>query len=97
MANNVSDQSNQSTLYKSNDLFPLNEIFDIITKNSDLYTKKGFNLKNFLENLERQLLIQVLNSFEGNPKKTSEFLDIKRTTMYAKCKKFNIKFVKTVF
>ncbi len=58
------------------------------------YIKRGMNLKELIGSLERNLLIRTLSHFEGNQKKTSEFLDMKPTTMCAKCKKYKIKFVK---
>jgi transcriptional regulator with GAF, ATPase, and Fis domain len=60
------------------------------------YVKRGVNLKDFIEKLERHLLIKCLSEFDGNQKKTSEFLDMKPTTMNAKCKKYNIRFIKSV-
>ncbi len=56
----------------------------------------GINLKEFLDCMERHLLIRTLSHFGGNQRKTSEFLDLKPTTMNAKCKKYQIKFVKHV-
>jgi len=58
------------------------------------YARGGLNLKEFLDRVERHLLLTSLSRFDGNQKKTSEFLALKPTTLNAKCKKFRIKFVK---
>ncbi len=60
------------------------------------YVKDGVNFKEFIEKIERHMLIRSLSHFDGNQKKTSEFLDMKPTTMNAKCKKYRIKFIKSV-
>lgn len=59
---------------------------------NERYTQGSFNLKEFLCCLERHLLIRTLSDFEGNQKRSSEFLNMKPTTMNAKCKRYNIKF-----
>lgn len=59
---------------------------------SEHYSQGSLDLKESLCRLERHLLIRTLSSFEGNQKKTSEFLCMKPTTISAKCKKYNIKF-----
>ena len=69
------------------------ELVDHILEN---HAFAGINLKEFLDCVERHLLIRTLSRFGGNQKKTSEFLDLKPTTMSAKCKKYRIKFVKHV-
>ena len=58
------------------------------------YAKGGLNLKDFLNRVERHLLLRSLARFDGSQKKASEFLALKPTTLNAKCKKFRIKFVK---
>jgi len=58
------------------------------------YSKGGLNLKDFLNRVERHLLLKSLSRFDGSQKKASEFLALKPTTLNAKCKKFRIKFVK---
>ena len=67
------------------------EVVDHILEN---HSFAGINLREFLDCMERHLLIRTLSHFGGNQKKTSEFLDLKPTTMNAKCKKYQIKFVK---
>jgi len=97
MATKAAEKTNLRPDDHSDDIYLLNEMLDIINKYTDLYGKAGFNLKEFFDRLERHLLIQILNCFDGDHKKTSEFLNVKSTTMYAKCKKHEIKFVKKVF
>jgi DNA-binding NtrC family response regulator len=58
------------------------------------YSHGGLNLKDFLSRVERYLLLRALSHFDGCQRKASEFLDMKPTTLNAKCKKFRIKFVK---
>lgn len=58
------------------------------------YFEDGGDLKGFLNQVERHLLIRALSQSNGNQKKASELLSIKPTTLNAKCKKYGIKFVK---
>jgi len=51
-------------------------------------------LKEFIENLEREIIVKVLTLFNGNQKESAKFLGIKYTTLNAKVKKYNIVFEK---
>jgi DNA-binding NtrC family response regulator len=72
------------------------EMAEVVDHILEDHAYAGINLKEFLDCMERHLLIRTLSHFGGNQKKTSEFLDLKPTTMNAKCKKYQIKFVKHV-
>jgi len=52
--------------------------------------KKKVHLKEFLEELERTILITALSKFNGNQRNTAKFLGIKYTTLNEKVKKYNI-------
>jgi DNA-binding NtrC family response regulator len=52
-------------------------------------------LKDFIESLERAILIKMLCKFNGNQRDTAEFLGLKHTTLHQKIKKYNIQFRKT--
>lgn len=52
------------------------------------------NLKEFLEQLERTILLKILAKFNGNQKATAKFLGIKYTTLNEKVKKYRIHFRK---
>lgn len=58
------------------------------------YFENGGDLKGFLDQVERHLLIRALSQSDGNQRKASELLSIKPTTLNAKCKKYGIKIVK---
>lgn len=53
-----------------------------------------FALKELMDKLERTIIISALSRFEGNQRKTAEFLRLKPTTLYEKIKKHNISFRK---
>lgn len=52
------------------------------------------DLKEFLEELERTILIKILAKFNGNQKNAAKFLGIKYTTLNEKVRKYNIHFRK---
>lgn len=55
------------------------------------YIKEGSGtIKDFIENLEEEILIQALILFNGNQKQASKFLGLKPSTMCMKCKKYRI-------
>lgn len=59
-----------------------------------VYMNNRTNLKEFMEELERTILIKTLAKFNGNQKDTAKFLGIKYTTLHEKVKKYNIHFRK---
>ena len=95
MAGNAVEKNSQSSRNHAEDTDFVG-MTEAVNRFTSEYCKAGLNLKEFLDCVERHLLIQALNRFDGNQKKTSEFLDLKPTTMNAKCKKHGIKFVKQV-
>jgi len=52
------------------------------------------NLKEFIEQLERTILLKTLAKFNGNQKAAAKFLGIKYTTLNEKVKKYRIHFRK---
>ncbi len=52
------------------------------------------NLKEFMEQLERTILLKTLAKFNGNQKAAATFLGIKYTTLNEKVKKYRIHFRK---
>lgn len=56
--------------------------------------KSGVHLKEFLENLERNIIIKALSRHNGNQKQTAEYLGLKYTTLNEKVKKYHIHFLK---
>ena len=59
------------------------------------YMKKKVHLKEFMDSLERAILIKILSKFNGNQRDTAEFLGLNHTTLNQKIKKHNIRFRKT--
>jgi DNA-binding NtrC family response regulator len=53
------------------------------------------HLKEFLENLEKSVLCRLLVRFNGNQRRTADYLGIKYTTFNGKVKKYGICFRKT--
>jgi DNA-binding NtrC family response regulator len=49
-------------------------------------------LKDFIEELERRLIIRTLFRTNGNRKQVASILGIKYTTLHEKLKKYNIRF-----
>jgi len=51
---------------------------------------RGQTLKEALENPEREIIRQVLESFKGNRNQTADALGINRTTLYKKMKRLGL-------
>jgi DNA-binding NtrC family response regulator len=49
-----------------------------------------FPLKELMDKLEQMIIISALEKFEGNQRKTAEFLGLRPTTLNEKMKKHNI-------
>ncbi len=58
------------------------------------YMKENIDLKDFLNSLERAILVKMLDKFNGNQKNTATFLRIKHTTLNQKVRKHKIDFFK---
>ena len=58
------------------------------------FMNNGIDLKEFLEELERTLIIKTLAKFNGNQKDSARFLGIKYTTLHEKIRRYNIHFRK---
>lgn len=56
--------------------------------------KNNFGLKEFLEILERNIIVRALSKFNGNQRHTARYLGLKHTTLNQKVKKYNIHFRK---
>lgn len=54
----------------------------------------GIDLKEFIEELERTIIIKTLLKFNGNQKISAKFLRIKYTTLHEKIKRYEIHFRK---
>lgn len=54
----------------------------------------GMDLKEFIEELERIIIIKTLAKFNGNQKDSAKFLGIKYTTLHEKIRRYNIHFRK---
>ncbi len=55
------------------------------------FTKKGMPLKNFMDNLEKYILVDMLTATQGNQKAAAAILRIKPTTLHEKMRKYGIK------
>jgi len=64
----------------------LNEALDRLCAEEDL------PLKEFIDELEKELILRTLFRANGNRKQAAEFLGIKYTTLHEKLKKHNIRF-----
>jgi DNA-binding NtrC family response regulator len=64
----------------------LDEALDRVCSNGNV------SLKEFIDELERRLIIQTLFRANGNRREASELLGIKYTTLHEKLKKHNIRF-----
>lgn len=60
----------------------------------NVFLKDSKNLKEFIEEVERAIIIKTLAKFNGNQRETAEFLGIKYTTLNEKVKRYNIYFRK---
>jgi len=59
------------------------------------YMNEKVHLKDFMDSLERAILIKMLSKFNGNQRNTAKFLGLNHTTLNQKIKKHNIRFRKT--
>ena len=96
MKSESSKQANQKQNVRPGESSSKGDIGPVLDFFFENYVKDGVNFKEFIEKIERHMLIRSLSHFDGNQKKTSEFLHMKPTTMNAKCKKYRIKFIKSV-
>lgn len=64
----------------------LNAVFDRVSSTESL------SLKEFMDDLERRLIIRMLFRANGNRRKAAQLLGIKYTTLHEKLKKHNIHF-----
>jgi len=62
-----------------------------------LFVNDNINFKEFIEEIERAILIKALAKFNGNQMKTAKFLGIKYTTLNEKVKRYKIYFRKKPF
>jgi DNA-binding NtrC family response regulator len=58
------------------------------------YVKENINLKDFMNFLERAILVKMLDRFNGNQRDTATFLGINHTTLNQKVRKHKISFFK---
>ena len=58
------------------------------------YMQKNIDLKDFMNSLERAILVKMLDRFNGNQKDTATFLGINHTTLNQKVRKYKISFIK---
>ena len=72
------------------------EAFDFFI---DYFYQKQDNdsLKEFLEKMERNIIISTLIKFNGNQKHAAKFLGIKYTTFNEKVKKYKLHILKDLF
>lgn len=54
--------------------------------------RRSLPLKDFMEGLERRLIIRALFKAQGNRKKAASLLGVNYTTFHEKLKKYNIRF-----
>jgi len=59
------------------------------------YMDEKVHLKDFMDSLERAILIKMLSKFNGNQRNTAKFLGLNHTTLNQKIKRHNIRFRKT--
>jgi len=58
------------------------------------YMKEDIDLKNFINSLERAIMVKMLERFNGNQKETAKFLGVNHTTLNQKVRKLKINFLK---
>jgi DNA-binding NtrC family response regulator len=58
------------------------------------YIKENIELKDFMNSLERAILVKMLDRFNGNQKDTAFFLGVNHTTLNQKVRKHKINFFK---
>lgn len=71
-----------------------NEVFKFFVEY--FYLKEKVHIKEFLEDLERNIIVKTLTKFNGSQKHTAKFLGLKYTTLHEKVKKYNIHFRKQI-
>lgn len=59
--------------------------------------KQRVPLRDFMNHLEKSILMRALSRFNGNQKEAAKFLGVKHTTINQKVKKYNIIFHKRPF
>lgn len=58
------------------------------------YMEENIDLKDFMNSLERGILVKILDRFKGNQRNTATFLSINHTTLNQKVRKHKISFFK---
>jgi DNA-binding NtrC family response regulator len=58
------------------------------------YMKENIGLKDFINSLERAILVKMLDRFNGNQKETAFFLGVNHSTLNQKVRKHKINFFK---
>lgn len=58
------------------------------------YMREKIELKDFINSLERAILVKMLGRFNGNQKDTAKFLGVNHTTLNQKVRKHKIGFFK---
>ena len=58
------------------------------------YMQENIDLKDFMNFLERAILVKMLDRFNGNQKDTATFLSVNHTTLNQKVRKHKISFFK---
>ncbi len=73
----------------------LDAYWDVLDHVFEHYVRSGIDLKEFLGQMEKHILLLALFFYDGNQRRASECLAMKPTTLNAKCKKYQIIFEKT--
>ena len=82
-------QAEQDALWDMfDDMWPTGNRFD--TETQTYVTRKDYSLVNELEKLEKDRIEDALETFNGNRTKAANFLNIGRTNLLAKMKKYEI-------
>ncbi len=68
------------------------DLMDFFIEN--VFMNDNINFKEFIEEIERAIIIKALVKFNGNQRETARFLGIKYTTLNEKVKRYNIYFRK---
>uniref|UniRef100_UPI0035654372 helix-turn-helix domain-containing protein n=1 Tax=Pontibacterium sp. TaxID=2036026 RepID=UPI0035654372 len=69
---------------------PEHPVADLAVSGECLLPESGLNLKEYLERLERALIEQALNSCESVVARAAEKLQVRRTTLVEKMRKYGI-------
>lgn len=59
--------------------------------------RKRVPFKKLISSMERMIIIRALSQFNGNQRKTAQFLGMKYTTLNEKVKRYNIRIQKRAF